>query len=338
MVGGAISFIRCRMFPFGIRLWRKPVSRIIISVSILSFLLTQLPLSDLWTTVRRVSFPLWTFALMTFVASHAVTSLKWRLLVNIGKNRMPVFVALRCHFAGLFANLFLPSLAGGDIVRAGMAFASADRKEPIIWGSLLDRFLDTCALMFLILIGALLVPGTLLSEGGISLLWIVLILFAFPLCTLFVLLVPLPRKIPRKLSQTVLRIREVIKSLIKHPTSAVIGLGIAICIQGGFVLLNALLGSVCGIVLPLSIWFFAWPMAKLAAMLPISIGGIGVREVALAELLGRFGIPASSAVGLALVWETILLAGGGIGGISYFLFRKRVSEPDGSIAEAQKAP
>ena len=337
-MGGAISFIRCRVFPCGIRLWRKPVSRIIVSVSILSALLTQLPLSDLWTTVRLVSFPLWTFALMTYVASHAVTSLKWRLLVNIGENRLPVFVALRCHFAGLFANLFLPSLVGGDIVRAGMAVASADRKEPIIWGSLLDRFLDTCALMFLILIGALLVPGMLLSEDGRSLVWIVLILSVFALCTLLVLLVPLPRKTPTKLSQTVLQIREVIKGLIQHPTPALVGLGIAIGIQGGFVLLNALLGSVCGIVLPLSIWFFAWPMAKLAATLPISIGGLGVREVALAALLGRFGIPTASAVGLGLVWETILLAGGGIGGISYFLFRKRVSEPDGSIAEAQKAP
>ena len=78
--------------------------------------------------------------------------------------------------------------------------------------------------------------------------------------------------------------------------------------------------------LPLHVWFLTWPLAKISAMLPISMGGIGVREVALAVLLGRFGIPFSSAVGLGLLWESVLIAGSGIGGGFYLLSSRNASE------------
>ena len=34
-----------------------------------------------------------------------------------------------------------------------------------------------------------------------------------------------------------------------------------------------------------AVWLLAWPLAKLIALAPVSLGGIGVREVALATLL-----------------------------------------------------
>jgi glycosyltransferase 2 family protein len=36
---------------------------------------------------------------------------------------------------------------------------------------------------------------------------------------------------------------------------------------------------------------FAWPLAKIAAVVPITQGGIGVREAALVVLLAPFGAP-----------------------------------------------
>jgi hypothetical protein len=306
-------------------LLRKPITRLAISAAILAALLTWLPISELWSTIRGVSFPAWLAVLLIFVTAHVVTSLKWRLLVNIGKKRLPFSTAVRCHFAGLFANMFLPSLAGGDIVRAGMAMAHSGEKGPVLWGSLLDRFFDTCALALLILFGAMLLPGVLQGGDRLSLLWIAMLLTTVPVGSALILLAPLPDWLPPNGVEFVLRLRDIVKALARHPMVGVAALGIAICIQGGFVLVNAYLGTLCGITLPLAVWCFAWPLAKLIAMLPITFGGIGLREVALAELLGRFGVPASHAVGLGLVWETILLAGGGLGGLFYFIFGKRMS-------------
>ena len=70
-------------------------------------------------------------------------------------------------------------------------------------------------------------------------------------------------------------------------------------------------------------------------MIPVSLGGLGVREMALAAFLDRFGVPLSQSVGLGLLWETIIVAGGGFGGIFYFLARRNISNSNTFISEAE---
>jgi uncharacterized membrane protein YbhN (UPF0104 family) len=65
--------------------------------------------------------------------------------------------------------------------------------------------------------------------------------------------------------------------------------------------------------------FFAWPLAKLSALLPVTQGGIGVREAALAALLAPFGAPAVLTVAVGLAWEAIIISGGLIAGLVSFL-------------------
>ena len=65
-----------------------------------------------------------------------------------------------------------------------------------------------------------------------------------------------------------------------------------------------------GVDIPLAAWFLVWPLSKLAALVPISLGGLGVREATLAALLVPFGIAPALGVVTALLWQTVLLAGG----------------------------
>jgi uncharacterized membrane protein YbhN (UPF0104 family) len=65
---------------------------------------------------------------------------------------------------------------------------------------------------------------------------------------------------------------------------------------------------------PLAAWFFAWPLAKLIATLPISVAGLGVREASLAGFLAPFGAPPAAVVAIGLLWQTIQFAGGLVGG------------------------
>jgi len=54
---------------------------------------------------------------------------------------------------------------------------------------------------------------------------------------------------------------------------------------------------------------------KLASLLPVTQGGIGVREAALAALAAPFGAPPAMTVAVGLVWETIIIVGGLVAGI-----------------------
>jgi uncharacterized membrane protein YbhN (UPF0104 family) len=55
-------------------------------------------------------------------------------------------------------------------------------------------------------------------------------------------------------------------------------------------------------------------LAKLSAVLPVTQGGVGVREAALTALLVLFGVPAALAVAVGLVFEAVVITGGLIGG------------------------
>ena len=321
-----------RIFYLLKNLWQKPAFRIAISLSIIAFILIRLPLEDLWSTITHVSVFLWIFVVAAFVLGHIVGVIKWNLLVNLKGKVLPFSTACRCYYAGLFANLCLPSLVGGDLIRAGIAIKHSNEKGAVILGSLLDRFLDICALLLIIYMGAMISPAVLAAEDRKFLVWFFVFLsFAF-LFTIFLLFFPFIDYLPKKISELIVRIRNIIFHLIRNPQRAFAAFVMALFIQSGFVLLNIILGTTCGIHIPFSVWFLAWPLAKLSALMPISMGGLGVREVALAVILERFSVPYTNSVGLGLLWETILIAGGILGGCIYLFLSKNVNAREDFIA------
>jgi hypothetical protein len=93
--------------------------------------------------------------------------------------------------------------------------------------------------------------------------------------------------------------------------------------QGGFVLLNAWIGKSIGVSVPLAVWFLVWPLAKLAGLLPISLGGLGVRDATLGALLVPAGVPLALGVVASLIWQSILIAGGLLAGALWYASRGR---------------
>lgn len=89
----------------------------------------------------------------------------------------------------------------------------------------------------------------------------------------------------------------------------------SLIVQIAFIFLNVQLAEACGLRLPYRVWLFAWPLAKLSAVVPVTQAGIGVREAALAALLLPFGAPAVLAVAAGLAWDAVVVGGAIAGGI-----------------------
>lgn len=297
----------------------KPAVKLSVSLLIVLVLLYNLPLADLWNNIQKVPLLAWIGVLAGFLSGHIIGTLKWRLFINLGKKKLPMLEAIRCYFAGLFGNLFLPSLAGGDVIRAGMAIRYNKEKGITIFGSLLDRFIDTCSLAFIILVAAIFAPRFFQSQDQQILYSILIIITVLAGIGGGLFFVPLPEIRFQKLTGIINRIKQVIAHIAKNPAKPLIAFFLSLCIQAGFILLNAYLANICGIHIPLMVWFLVWPLAKLSALLPISMGGIGVREVALAALLSRLLVPIQDSVALGFLWESVLISGGIIGGIIYLI-------------------
>jgi uncharacterized membrane protein YbhN (UPF0104 family) len=74
--------------------------------------------------------------------------------------------------------------------------------------------------------------------------------------------------------------------------------------------MNAWLGAALGMEPGAAAWLLAWPLSKVVAMVGFTLGGLGVREGALALLLAPFGVPATAALAQGLLWQTVLFAFG----------------------------
>lgn len=300
--------------------WGRVLARALLTLTALGALLWWLPTHELWAALRRVRPGVWALVWLSCLAGHVIVALKWRLLLRATGLDVGRREALRAHAAALFANLCLPSLVGGDVVRAGLiARGGRGAAAPAVAG-IADRVLDTAALVMLAAIGALLAPAAGQAAALRPLVAAALALLLGVSGALVAARTLDPEWLPERLARALQRLREVLSALIGRRGSALAALGLSLSIQSAFVLLNARLGSAVGIELPLAIWFLAWPLAKLAALMPVSLGGIGVRELALTALLAPFGVAPALAVAQSLVWETVLVATGlSAGGASLWL-------------------
>ncbi|MGH7474835.1 MAG: lysylphosphatidylglycerol synthase domain-containing protein, partial [Longimicrobiales bacterium] len=135
--------------------------RLVISAVVLAALLSFLPWHELRGVAGRLRPGVWALVLTGFLAGHAIGVLKWRLILNAGRSDLRLLPAIRCYAAGLFANLCLPSIVGGDVLRAVLAGKATGRPEAAVLGGVADRAIDTAALAGLAAVGIVLARAAL---------------------------------------------------------------------------------------------------------------------------------------------------------------------------------
>jgi uncharacterized protein (TIRG00374 family) len=211
--------------------------------------------------------------------------------------------------------MILPSVVGGDVIRAGLALKLGKSKAGVLLGSLLDRMLDIAALAGVAALGALLIPGHLDPQIARTFRLVVALLGLGGLAGLALLWLVLRRRFSFRIRRKLVRVRTAARRMARARVRVLLAWVLGLIFQVSLVLLMSRIATECGLFVSLAAWLFAYPMAKLAGLLPVTQGGIGVREAALAVLLVPFGASPVLTVAVGLVWETIVLGTALIGGV-----------------------
>jgi uncharacterized protein (TIRG00374 family) len=306
--------------------WTIIVFRWIAAIAVLGVLLHFLPLKTVRSAIAQVPPAFFLAALAGYLVAHAVGVLKWRMVVNAAGAQLDLTTSLQCYGGGLFGTLFLPSIVGGDVIRLAVGLRRSPHPAAVLAGNVVDRFLDVAAQATLVALGLVLLPGSLpeslRSMAAHALLIGIAIAVALLLGVFFLRGVFL-RGRSFRFRRRLARLRHALRSVSARPHILFAGWIAGTAIQGTFLLLTAWLATSCGLRLPLRVWLFAWPLAKLAALLPLTQGGIGVREAALVALLAPFGAAGTLVLAAGLVWEGVIVAGGIISGLAAFLASRR---------------
>ncbi|MFM2356094.1 MAG: hypothetical protein RLZZ528_1830 [Pseudomonadota bacterium] len=284
------------------------------SVLFLVLLFWLLPRAAIVEGFSKVTLPLFLGVFAAFLAGHVANAAKWWLLLDRG---LPYLHALRAHFAGLAANLCLPGAAGGDAVRAAIAHGAMRDGPKLAAGAVADRLIDMVGMICLSLAGLMLLrDGATGLAVGLEIAAVLVALLAGVIYGFPLLVRALWTRIPRLPAQGLaLRTADAFAGLGRRPALLVVTLALSLAIQSLFIWLSAQLGLAVGVTIPLAAWFFAWPLAKIVAVLPISLNGLGVRESSLAALLLPFGASAAQVVASGLVWQAVMFGAGALGAL-----------------------
>jgi len=292
---------------------------------ILGILFFLLPLEPLRNALARVPLSRFIAVLLIYLVALTGGITKWHTVVNSAGAQLNFAASAQCYTSGLFGALFLPSIIGGDVARLAVGISRSPHPAAVITGNVADRFLDVAAQLTLVWLGLILLPGSLpvpLQGPAKHVLFAGMVAAAVVVVLVVALHRPLLRGRSIRIRRRIAQLRHAIRAVSRRPGRLVFGWLLGTSVQGTYVLLTGLLGITCGLRLPLRVWLFAWPLAKIAAVTPITQGGIGVREAALVLLLAPFGAPAAQVLATGIVWEGVIITGGLLAGLTALLLRR----------------
>lgn len=287
---------------------RKRVLRLAGSVILLALLVLVFPRHKLIQALGSIPGATLAAALPVYLALHLLGCLKWHVMVNAGV-RLPILLSMRCYFGGLFANLFLPSVIGGDVATIALGVSRTRKTEGIVSGTLASRVIDLAALGLLLALAVVIFPRRVNSAGEtlLPLVLVALVGAALLACAAVYVL-------RRKMHGRAAAYRDAFAAAWRRPGMTLAAFCLSVAMQAGLVALSAWIGAGCGLQLPARAWLFAWPLAKLSGFVPVTLAGIGSRELVLPALLAPFGADPALAASVGLAWDAVLIAGSLAGG------------------------
>jgi uncharacterized membrane protein YbhN (UPF0104 family) len=271
----------------------------------------------------------WLGALAVTLAGQVVAGVRWAALARPLGFFFPNRFFVRRFFEGMFFSLFLPSSIGGDVFKAARMGTSTRLRLLAGCSVLADRLTGLSALG--VLVGtaviarnnALATPATCAVFG--ALLLAVLAGFWLALALLDRVHVALPEGSARDFVARLLPYRQ-------RPRIVLLAVGWSFVVQLAGVAAVVLAARALGVVQPALVWLSVVPQVALAMVVPINIGGFGVREKALQYLLLEHGVPKEAGVAIGLLWGMCTLLAGLVGGVLFVLERQpaAAADPSGS--------
>lgn len=234
---------------------------------------------------------------------------RWRFifvaLAGSGEHIISRFSTLKTYYISVFFNCCLPGTVGGDVVRVWLVKSEHTPLPLAISSVVIDRMI---ALLALGIMGGITMP-IFAGYLGFSA-WILFPLFWLLVGLGFWVLINLDRVVLRipviKSVNWLVHLLQNIRLMLARPKPALFSLFYGVISHVIYCLAAYVLAESLGNPISLLDAVTLVPWVLLIAIIPISIGGWGLREAAMVYMLGLVGVP--QVVALALSVQLGLLA------------------------------
>lgn len=305
-----------------------PALKLLVSGGLLWWLLSRSDLEAFAGVLGRTDAALFAAAAGFFVLSNALGAGQWYLLLRGQSLAVSPGQTAVAYWVGVFFNNLLPGNIGGDAVRIYDVRRLTGATGRAAAATFMDRFIglfSTCCLA----LGACALVADVRRPGLVTLLGTVWLSLAA------LLAMGLSRRLgrrvrrfldlllPRRPGGVVERLRSRIAVYREQTGLLAAAWAVSLGVQFSRILVYWAAGLAVGLEAGLRYFIGFQPAAAIVAALPISVGGLGVREGVLVELFGGVGVEESLAFAASLLGYAAGLIASALGGVAFVLRRAR---------------
>ncbi len=302
------------------------ILRIAISLGLILFLIfTKFKNFGAFSSMLKdINIVLISLSFLTHVYGIWITAYRWQTLLKTQNINTSLSFLSGSVIVGMFFNNFLPTSIGGDIYRAHDVTRKTGFPMSASISVIVIERLSGIIAAGLFAIVALFLGFTTIS--GQSIIIPIIIFVALSLILFFIILNPhifglkkLAKKIKflSKFFEKLRNVYETFLSFKKYKWVLVKVMFYSITLQFAVILNYWLAAKALGIELNLVAYIFIVPIVTIIAMLPISLGGIGVRENSFVKIMESLGVIGDRATMCSLLLLAMLLIIAVIGAIIY---------------------
>ena len=305
---------------------RKVISvlKITVSIGLVIYVYKQTPLSEIRNNLQSINVRFLPFILLLFLSNTFISSVKWHLFLKADGFPMAVLGLMKNYLIATFFNIFLPSNIGGDVYRIYSISKESKNPATSVVSVLSDRLSGFLAIVILALIAALViffkVGNTEIMVMALSvfiLLLLCIALFFYQKPIRFLLKTLHIERRP-KLNDFVEKFLAVFSVYRNNRALLAKVMIISLVFQLTAIVCVRLMAVSLDIHVPF-IYFCAFiPLITLIEAVPISIYGIGIRDLGYVYFFGKVGMTEVETRALALLYLSLTLTYSLLGGVLFF--------------------
>ncbi len=308
--------------------------KILVSAGLIAYLLLfQVDLNELGSVLSAARWPYVIAAALVMVFGTALRGLRWQVLLEALDIHVPLRTLVHLYFVGAFFNMFLPSGFGGDAVKMAKLAQETGQTPEAIGTTLVERATGLWVLFLMALIAlpfsrrllpaAWTLPILALTLGGVAGGFLVM---GTPLLPWLGGKIRLPGQD---------KLERFYRSVAQLGYPALLrACGISLVFDILLIVFTWLLAEGVDVHQPWGVYLLFTPIISFSLALPISIGGLGVREQTFITLFAAVGVGAAAAAAMSLLNYVITyLVVGLIGGLFFMLEGLRGSREERLAAD-----
>ena len=303
-----------------------------VSIGLIALFFRQIEWREIEAAAIQANVGLLCAAIGVFFVSNVLGAFQWRLLLQQQNISLPLKQVVVLYFIGVFFNNFMIGNIGGDAMRIYDLRRITGRGISGFAATFLDRFIGlfalSCFSMFAYVFSselwelALTGPIVVLGMGLLGVLC-----FGFSRRLSGILVQGLGKFMPIKIVEFMQNVRD---SFLLYRRAYRILFGVAL-LSCGVQVLRVWVYYLVGLAMGQTVTFVNYlvfiPMIAITSAVPISFGGIGIREQMGKLLFGRVGMQPATALTMMFLGYLAGIAASLIGGMAFVLRRSTTQFP-----------